>query len=107
MTGTWGRELTAGATTFFAMSYIMFVNPTILNKVGMDPSAVFVATCMVSAVVGICCNCSWNADCSCLCDEPKFVYCCIQHELSRTMAVFTFRLRSFIYICVSLFLNQF
>jgi len=28
-------ELMAGVTTFFAMSYILFVNPTILSAAGM------------------------------------------------------------------------
>lgn len=43
------RELTAGATTFLAMAYIMFVNPKILGAAGLDPGAVFVATCLASA----------------------------------------------------------
>jgi AGZA family xanthine/uracil permease-like MFS transporter len=43
-------ELVAGATTFFAMSYIIFVNPQILADAGMDRGAVFVATCLACAV---------------------------------------------------------
>lgn len=43
-------ELTAGVTTFLAMSYIIFVNPDILSKAGMDPGAVFVATCLSAAI---------------------------------------------------------
>lgn len=43
-------EFIAGATTFLTMAYIMFVNPTILGKAGMDPGAVFVATCLAAAV---------------------------------------------------------
>lgn len=43
------RELTAGLTTFLAMSYILFVNPQILSEAGMDPGAVFVATCLATA----------------------------------------------------------
>lgn len=43
------REIVAGATTFLTMAYIMFVNPQILAKAGMDPGAVFVATCIASA----------------------------------------------------------
>ena len=43
------REIVAGATTFLTMAYIMFVNPEILAKAGMDPGAVFVATCAASA----------------------------------------------------------
>ncbi|MDR3090901.1 MAG: NCS2 family permease [Clostridiales bacterium] len=41
-------ELLAGATTFFAMSYIMIVNPVILSSAGMDPEAVYVATILAS-----------------------------------------------------------
>lgn len=42
-------EIVAGATTFFAMSYIIFVNPLILADAGMDRGAVFVATCLACA----------------------------------------------------------
>ena len=44
-------EVMAGFTTFLAMSYIIFINPDILSQAGMDPGAVFVATCL-SAVIG-------------------------------------------------------
>ena len=43
-------ELVAGVTTFLTMVYIVFVNPSILGKTGMDPGAVFVATCIAAAV---------------------------------------------------------
>ena len=43
-------EFIAGATTFLTMVYIVFVNPQILGKAGMDQGAVFVATCIASAV---------------------------------------------------------
>lgn len=43
-------EIVAGATTFFAMSYIIFVNPQILADAGMDRGAVFVATCLACAL---------------------------------------------------------
>ena len=43
-------EFIAGLTTFLTMVYIVFVNPTILSKAGMDPGAVFVATCVAAAV---------------------------------------------------------
>jgi len=46
---TIGREVMAGLTTFLAMSYILFVNPQILAQAGMDPGAVFVATCLATA----------------------------------------------------------
>ena len=43
-------EFIGGATTFLTMVYIVFVNPTILSKAGMDNGAVFVATCIAAAV---------------------------------------------------------
>src|SRR5712675_3735226 len=43
-------ELVAGLTTFLTMVYIVFVNPQILGNAGMDKGAVFVATCIASAV---------------------------------------------------------
>jgi AGZA family xanthine/uracil permease-like MFS transporter len=43
-------EFIAGATTFLTMVYIVFVNPAILSKAGMDQGAVFVATCIAAAV---------------------------------------------------------
>ena len=43
------REMVAGATTFLTMAYIMFVNPKILAGAGLDPGAVFMATCLASA----------------------------------------------------------
>src|SRR5665213_1127296 len=43
-------EFIAGLTTFLTMVYIIFVNPAILSKTGMDAGAVFVATCIAAAV---------------------------------------------------------
>src|ERR1044072_8161304 len=43
-------EFIAGVTTFLTMVYIVFVNPIILGKAGMDQGAVFVATCIAAAV---------------------------------------------------------
>ena len=43
-------EFIAGVTTFLTMVYIIFVNPIILGKAGMDQGAVFVATCVAAAV---------------------------------------------------------
>ena len=43
-------EVLAGITTFLTMAYIMFVNPMILSDAGMDPGAVFVATCLAAAI---------------------------------------------------------
>lgn len=44
-------EIIAGLTTFFAMAYIIFVNPSYLSQAGMDYTSVLVATC-VSAAIG-------------------------------------------------------
>ena len=43
-------EIVAGCTTFLTMAYIMFVNPAILSDAGMDRGAVFVATCIGTAI---------------------------------------------------------
>lgn len=43
-------ELLAGVTTFLTMSYILFVNPSILSETGMNYSAVFIATCVAAAL---------------------------------------------------------
>lgn len=49
--GTTARtEILAGCTTFLTMSAILFVNPDILSQAGMDRDAVFVATCLASAI---------------------------------------------------------
>lgn len=44
-------EIMAGITTFFAMSYIIVVNPSILSQSGMEWGAVFLAT-IISAIIG-------------------------------------------------------
>lgn len=41
-------EILAGLTTFFAMAYILFVNPQMLGKTGMPTGAVFLATIFAS-----------------------------------------------------------
>jgi AGZA family xanthine/uracil permease-like MFS transporter len=46
-------EALAALTTFLTMAYIIFVNPAILSKAGMDQGAVFVATCLAAAVCSI------------------------------------------------------
>ena len=43
-------EVLAGLTTFLTMAYIVFINPSILAEAGMPQGAVFVATCLVSAL---------------------------------------------------------
>ena len=44
-------EIIAGLTTFFAMSYIVFVNPAVLSKTGIPWGAVFLAT-IISSTIG-------------------------------------------------------
>ncbi|MCW0232285.1 MAG: NCS2 family permease [Ferrovibrio sp.] len=50
-------ELLAGLTTFLTMAYIIFVNPMIMSKAGVDQGAAFVATCVgaafASALMGL------------------------------------------------------
>jgi len=47
---TVATEIIAGLTTFFTMSYIIFVNPAILSQTGIPWGAVFLATIIASAV---------------------------------------------------------
>ena len=44
-------EVLAGLTTFFAMSYILFVNPAMLSQTGMPAQGVFLAT-IIGSVAG-------------------------------------------------------
>lgn len=41
-------EFIAGLTTFMAISYIIFINPTILSQTGMDYNSVYTATILAS-----------------------------------------------------------
>jgi adenine/guanine/hypoxanthine permease len=58
---TLGRDTAAGATTFVVMSYIIFVNPSILSfsgntaleGQGLDFTQVLTSTCLVAAVMSI------------------------------------------------------
>lgn len=45
---TVSTEILAGVTTFFAMAYIIFVNPQMLAQTGMPQQAVFLATIFAS-----------------------------------------------------------
>lgn len=44
-------EIVGGVTTFFAMAYIIFVNPGLLSQTGMNFNGVMLATC-ISAAIG-------------------------------------------------------
>ncbi|HBB30228.1 MAG TPA: guanine permease [Clostridiales bacterium] len=48
---TVGTEVIAGLTTFFAMAYIIAINPSILSKANMEWGAVFLAT-IISSIIG-------------------------------------------------------
>mgnify|MGYP003001660894 CR=1 FL=1 len=48
---TVSTEILAGLTTFFAMSYIIIVNPQILSSTGMPWGGVFLAT-IIAAIIG-------------------------------------------------------
>lgn len=43
-------EILAGCSTFLTMSYIIFVNPSLLSLTGMDKGSVFVATCLAASI---------------------------------------------------------
>jgi len=46
-------EMIAGVTTFMTMSYIVFVQPAVLSRAGMDFGAVMMATCLSAAAASI------------------------------------------------------
>lgn len=46
-------EILAGLTTWLAMVYIVVVNPGILATTGMDPGALFAATCIGAGIASI------------------------------------------------------
>ncbi|MDD5078436.1 MAG: NCS2 family permease [Candidatus Omnitrophica bacterium] len=46
-------ELVAGLTTFMAMAYIIFVNPAMISKTGMDFGAAMMATCVSAGLATI------------------------------------------------------
>ena len=48
---TFSREIVAGLTTFFAMAYIIVVNPSVLSASGMEWGAVFLAT-IIASIIG-------------------------------------------------------
>ena len=48
-------ELSAGITTFFAMAYIIFVNPVFLSATGMSAEGAMIATCIGAAIGSVLC----------------------------------------------------
>jgi AGZA family xanthine/uracil permease-like MFS transporter len=47
------REITAGVSTFLALSYIVVVNPAILGQAGIPPAAALLATALVGGLATI------------------------------------------------------
>lgn len=47
---TVGRELLGGLSTFLVMSYIIFVQPTIIGRPGLAHDRIVIATCLASAL---------------------------------------------------------
>lgn len=45
-----GQEFRAATATFLTMSYILLVNPQLLSKIGIPPTAVVVSTALASFV---------------------------------------------------------
>jgi AGZA family xanthine/uracil permease-like MFS transporter len=50
---TFKTEVIAGITTFLTMAYIIFVNPDMLSKTGMDKNALVAVVCIVSSLATI------------------------------------------------------
>ena len=50
---TMRREVVGGITTFATMSYIVFVQPTVLSFAGMDFGSVLVATCLSAGLASV------------------------------------------------------
>lgn len=44
------QETIAGLTTFSTLAYIIFVNPAVLSKTGMDFESALIATCLAGAI---------------------------------------------------------
>lgn len=44
------KEVIAGITTFLTMAYIIFVNPSVLSKSGMEMGALITVTCLAAAI---------------------------------------------------------
>ncbi|MGL4567633.1 MAG: NCS2 family permease [Fusobacteriaceae bacterium] len=47
---TFKREILGGITTFLTISYVIFVNPTILSLTGMEKGALVTVTCLATAI---------------------------------------------------------
>ncbi|MGO2722848.1 MAG: NCS2 family permease [Lactobacillus sp.] len=101
------RELLAGLTTFVSMSYILFVNPSVLGDSGMDKGAVFTATALASAlgcfVMGLVANYP-IATAPALGINAFFTYtACIGMGVKWQTALAAVFVASFIFILITLF----
>ncbi|MGL4403049.1 MAG: NCS2 family permease [Fusobacteriaceae bacterium] len=47
---TFKREILGGITTFLTISYVIFVNPTILSLTGMEKGVLVTVTCLATAI---------------------------------------------------------
>ena len=47
------REISGGVVTFLTMSYIIFVQPAVLQQAGMNFNAVMMATCLSAALASV------------------------------------------------------
>lgn len=100
-------EFLAGLTTFISMSYILFVNPSVLGASGMNTGAVFTSTALASAlgtaIMGIVANYPIG-EAPALGINAFFAYTvCIGMHVSWQTALASVFVASFIFILITLF----
>lgn len=100
-------EFIAGLTTFISMSYILFVNPSVLGASGMNTGAVFTATALASAlgsaIMGIVANYPIG-EAPALCINAFFAYTvCVGMHVSWQTALASVFVASIIFILITLF----
>ncbi|MYN53717.1 NCS2 family permease [Lactobacillus crispatus] len=100
-------EFIAGLTTFISMSYILFVNPSVLGASGMNTGAVFTATALAAAlgtaIMGIVANYPIG-EAPALGINPFFAYTvCIGMHVSWETALASVFVASIIFILITLF----
>ncbi|BAQ58032.1 NCS2 family permease [Lactobacillus acetotolerans] len=100
-------EFLAGLTTFISMSYILFVNPSVLGASGMNKGAVFTATALASAlgtaIMGIVANYP-IAEAPALGINAFFAYTvCIGMHVSWETALAAVFVASIIFILITMF----
>ena len=100
-------EFIAGLTTFISMSYILFVNPSVLGASGMNTGAVFTATALAAAlgtaIMGIVANYPIG-EAPALGINAFFAYTvCIGMKVSWETALASVFVASIIFILITLF----